>query len=179
MHLSLAARKVHNVKKVAPLCNLSSSNWFCNQLSRCNAMHASTEPEPKSKPRFNEFGIQMLSQKMYEQIFKDVKPRELSAEDIESSINHLKKFDLLNKEPDVLEDISFNLPKLSGDNIDSHFQNIAKQQAQKYFLMLYNLVQSPLPPMPTPEEWSNKAGWTMYTRLKDGSLQKQTVDCPP
>lgn len=88
----------------------------------------------------------------------------------------------------VIPDISFQLPKLQGINIQEHFRNIAEEQSQDYMEYLKDLAGSKLPS--TPKSWnyhegeikitchivffstwfqSNLSGWTKYN--SDGTSE--------
>lgn len=46
------------------------------------------------------------------------------------------------------EGVDLTLPKLKGDNIEEHFYNIAKEQAEPYQKLISSIITSELPQMP-------------------------------
>lgn len=117
-----------------------------------------------SEPRINPLQIQMICEKLRNQIFSKVHS------DLENkvklAVNHLAKHKLLSGSPTILPEVYFELPKLTGENIDDHFCNIAQKQIANYVYLLNNLQSlSSLPAKP--KEWSFKKGWTRYN--SDGS----------
>nr|CAB3265007.1 DNA polymerase subunit gamma-1-like [Phallusia mammillata] len=181
MNIPQLAQKVHNIRNIANVCSVFSTDIYTGSREYSTS-HVPAKDKPKANTRVNDFGIQMLSKNMHEQIFKECYNGDYNAhhqdDSVKSSINHLQKFGLLNRKPELSDDISLDLPKLKGSNIDQHFQNIAKKQAKRYFVMLYDLVQATLPPMPKNNEWSNQPGWTKYSRCENGRLDVQSVEYP-
>ncbi|KAK9504723.1 hypothetical protein O3M35_010990 [Rhynocoris fuscipes] len=129
-----------------------------------------TEETPATKQenqyRFNEFGIQMISETLYKQLFKHGK-RIINPEMVNASLKELQSHNLCNNQEPVPE-TNILLPKLAGDSIEEHFWNIGNQQAGPYRELLSELVRQGIPEPPT--EWSMEQGWTMYTA--DGVLKK-------
>ncbi|CAG0917890.1 unnamed protein product, partial [Notodromas monacha] len=100
--------------------------------------------------RRNPYGIQLLSPGLLARIFK--KPRTAitssSRVSTEIAINELHRFGLYSEEPEVLEDVDFQLPALSGKNVDDHFRMIAEEQGVPYAKLLHNFVESGIPVRP-------------------------------
>ncbi|XP_061450770.1 DNA polymerase subunit gamma-1 isoform X2 [Rhineura floridana] len=112
-----------------------------------------------NQQRMNPLGIQMLSKGLHEQIFRGAQVQYLE-EDIQKSMEHLQKHDLWGKETSTLPDVTLQLPKLYGANIDEHFRILAQKQSLPYLEAANELLQSGIPPMPP--EWAWKVGWTQY-----------------
>ena len=120
----------------------------------------------------NEIGIQMLSQPMHEQVFKNCESKTVNTESMEFIKEHLDKHKLWGKEGQVLPDVNFTLPELKGNNIDEHFRHLANKQLEPYLIHANEIVNCEMPAMPS--EWVFEEGWTMYT--PDGKSVK--VDFP-
>lgn len=161
----------------------------CNNFSVSHErLQSSQNPSRKniskdSKPVFNEMKIQMLPQKLQRQIFKpslSVTDSESFgnniSENIQACIEKLKKFDLWDKNNEVLPDVDLSLPPLKGENLDAHFRNIAIEQSAEYFDALVELSTSELPRKP--EKWEKKIGWTKYSPNEDGSHTGIAVNFP-
>lgn len=118
---------------------LSRFSWFVHNV------HSESKAEDARK---NVLGIQMLSFGLHRQLFGSDEVN-VSASDVKKSIDHLKMHDLWGKETSVLPDVNFQLPKLFGNNLDEHFQHIARQQSEKYTELALMLASTSLPPVPT------------------------------
>ena len=75
-----------------------------NQIKRCQ------------KIRRNALNIQMLSESLYRQIFKQPSSElsGVSEDDLKKIRKHLERFDLWNKQTTALPDLDFKLPELKG-----------------------------------------------------------------
>ena len=105
----------------------------------------------------NEVGVQMIDEKLRRYLFgsKLLKDSDL----IERAKEHLKKFDLLNKNVDYMKEIdSLKLPKLKGSTIEEHFIQISTKSSEKYFKLLSIFIASDIPKMP--DKFSFQPGWT-------------------
>ncbi|KAB7507036.1 DNA polymerase subunit gamma-1, mitochondrial [Armadillidium nasatum] len=113
------------------------------------------------KPRISKLNIQMLSQPLYDQLFKDeiLKHKEYS-EDISHCITHLQKNGLWGKESSMCPDINFSLPPLKAKNLIDHFYILGKSQSAPYTALINTLVSCSLPDMPNKFSYSH--GWTKY-----------------
>ena len=123
----------------------------------------SWENENAKAPRINELGIQMLSQPLYEHLFRDKLDSQVYSEaDAKRSIEHLRSHNLLRqfKKITLLPDVDVKLPELLSGNLDQHFQNIAKVQSSTYLNFAMKLCRSLIPKKP--EKWSEQTGWTRY-----------------
>jgi DNA polymerase gamma 1 len=103
--------------------------------------------------------IQMLSRPLHQQIFGG-RESSVKRSAIDRCRKHLKSQDLWGKKGSTLPDLDIELPRLTGDNIDTHFRNIAEMQSRPYLDLAVELMRTPLPPMP--KEWSFAPGWTKY-----------------
>ncbi|XP_032088939.1 DNA polymerase subunit gamma-1 [Thamnophis elegans] len=144
-------------------CSSSSSAGLLLQ----EKMAADTGAPLKDEQRMNPLGIQMLSKGLHEQIFRGAQAR-YSEEDIQKSVEHLKKHDLWGKETSTIPDVELQLPRMYGANIDEHFCHLAQAQNLPYLEAAKELIQREMPPMPT--EWAWEVGWTRYG--PDGEREK-------
>lgn len=120
----------------------------------------STEPKQQRGHISNEFGVQMINEKLRSYLFGN-KCVDHSQDDIEKAKKHLKKFDLLGKTTPPLKDVAnLKLPKLKGNNIEEHIMIIANTIKNKYYKFFCRLASSDIPEMPTNFEFS--PGWTRY-----------------
>jgi hypothetical protein len=105
----------------------------------------------------NEVGVQMIDETFRSYLFGKRKPKDV--ESITKAREHLKKFDLIDKNIELMQEVNkLKLPKLKGQNIDEHFENIGNQIKFKYFNMVCSFAASCLPPMP--KNFNLAAGWT-------------------
>lgn len=115
----------------------------------------------KDKPRVNEINIQMIPEKLHEQIFPKVDTKEKKAvSGLDDIKNNLAAHGLWDKNTTVLDDVIFDLPKLHGNSVTDHFYSIANQQLDGYIQLTQMLMGGPIPPKP--KKWSQRAGWTKY-----------------
>lgn len=129
-------------------------------------------PEQKSHNiRRNPLGIQMLSEGIYKQVFKEVTNEEFKEEDLERTKEHLQAHGLWNKAPSVIPSVEFKLPELEGNDLDQHFRIIAEDQCFEYKELLKTLMED-VPCLPS--KWEFAPGWTRYN--PDGS--SSSVDYP-
>ncbi|CRK99798.1 CLUMA_CG013106, isoform A [Clunio marinus] len=112
----------------------------------------------------NEMGIQMISRHLFNQIFKKTNNTKIGSEYIDKYRKELERHGIKNIENVQVEDVKLNLPKLRGENIEEHFQIIAKEQVEPYQKLVSQIVNSTLPEMP--KEWSFTPGWTRYDPVK-------------
>ncbi|NWW77503.1 DPOG1 polymerase, partial [Climacteris rufus] len=109
--------------------------------------------------RMNPLNIQMLSRSLHEQIFRGARVH-YSAEEVQQSVEHLRRHDLWGKETSTLPDVDLRLPRMYGDNIDEHFRLLAQKQSLPYLEAANELLRCELPPLP--EQWAWELGWTRY-----------------
>ena len=154
MHLSA-------VKESKIFCRILSSS--SSQLQHDAATSTGADKEScrsnNDLQRMSLLNIQMLSKPLHQQIFGG---RESSVKKtaIDRCRKHLKSQGLWGKKGSTLPDIDIELPRLTGENIDAHFRNIAEMQSRPYLDLAVELMRTPLPPMP--KDWSFTPGWTKY-----------------
>lgn len=122
-------------------------------------------------PRFNEIGVQQLSDHVYSQVF----PNQARSPDpvlVALSKEHLSRHDLLGNSQDAAEPIAFDMPALQGQSMDEHFFKLGMDASEPYltYAKSYTTVNSPQ----KPREWVKRSGWTKYN--SDGSWEP--VDAP-
>ncbi|VDB83211.1 unnamed protein product [Peniophora sp. CBMAI 1063] len=134
------------------------------------------EPQPLRTKR-NEVGVQLLSRRLHEQIFKNVSFPPPDARYVRIAQDHLQMHGLDRTQGSVLPDIGFTLPALQGNNLDEHFHRIGAHAAEPWLSLSKRLVDMEL--QPQPEEWDVRSGWTKYHHHADGSSYSEPVDYPP
>lgn len=120
-----------------------------------------------SQPRFNSVNIQMLSESLHQQIFKNATESKLNEEALKVIQKHLHKHGLSDKTTTSIPDVDLKLPPLHGNNINEHFIHIANKQIADYKLLIDEIISKPLPKMP--DLWQKASGWTKY--CDDGSFE--------
>ncbi|KAL1966841.1 hypothetical protein VTN77DRAFT_3806 [Rasamsonia byssochlamydoides] len=124
-----------------------------------------------SSPRFNEIGVQQLSDYVHSQIFL-TKPTPPDEKLVALAKDHLSRHDLLGKSQEAAEPIAFDLPQLSGQTLDEHFHKLGMDSSEPYlsYAKSYALANSPQ----MPRKWVRRSGWTKYN--SDGTWEP--VDAP-
>lgn len=133
-----------------------------------------------SKARFNQVGVQQLSEDIYSQIFprgSKPPPEEL----VKLSREHLRRHDLLDKNTSHADPIAFKLPPLQAPDtqtLDEHFHRLGIDAAEPYLENAKRFARAELPPQP--RKWIHQSGWTKYYFSKDGKGPAVTekVDAP-
>nr|XP_033776955.1 DNA polymerase subunit gamma-1 isoform X2 [Geotrypetes seraphini] len=138
--------------------------WKLGKLKYATGSSASQKPKEEvetsnNQRRMNPLNIQMLSKCLHKQIFRGEQVHYLE-ENVQKSIEHLKKHDLWEKETSTIPDVELQLPKMYGRNIDEHFRILAQKQSFPYLEAANKLLQCKLPLMP--KSWVMEAGWTKY-----------------
>lgn len=111
----------------------------------------------------NEVGVQLLSRRLHEQIFKNISFPPPDPRYVTIAQQHLKKHGLDIRQGSRLPDISFDLPPLQGRTLDEHFWNIGAQGAQPWLGKAKAFAEAQIPPQPNPEQWDiTTSGWTKY-----------------
>ncbi|GBE88836.1 hypothetical protein SCP_1402430 [Sparassis crispa] len=134
------------------------------------------EEGPISHVKRNELGVQLLSRKLHEQIFRNVSFPAPNKKYVEIAQEHLRMHGLDPSQGVVLPDTSFVLPPLQGRTLDQHFYSIGASAAQPWLRMANELAGAELPPRP--EQWDIQAGWTKYEYFSDGSSCSSHVEFP-
>ncbi|RAL14633.1 DNA-directed DNA polymerase gamma MIP1 [Aspergillus homomorphus CBS 101889] len=121
--------------------------------------------------RFNEIGVQQLSDHVYPQVF----PKKADPPDpalVALSKEHLSRHDLLGKSQDATEPVAFDMPALQGQSLDEHFFKLGMDCSDPYLSLAkeYVSVNSP----EKPRKWVKRSGWTKYNA--DGTWE--AVDAP-
>lgn len=110
----------------------------------------------------NPAGIQQLSDELHKQIFpKKMLPGPTAAL-TKVALKYLQDNELLGKPCSENPPISFKLPKLAGANINEHFSNLGSLSAKEYQNFVDRLLNIGDTPLPKPDTWVMKAGWTRY-----------------
>ncbi|KAL2011475.1 hypothetical protein VTN00DRAFT_4193 [Thermoascus crustaceus] len=124
-----------------------------------------------SRARFNEIGVQQVSDVVHSQIFRN-KPTPPDPELVALSKDHLSRHDLLGKSQEAAEPIAFKLPRLRGETLDEHFYKLGMDSSEPYltYAKSYTAVNAP----PKPRKWVKRSGWTKYN--SDGTWEP--VDAP-
>ncbi|KAJ5587423.1 uncharacterized protein N7459_003188 [Penicillium hispanicum] len=127
--------------------------------------------EIPASPRFNDIGVQQLSDYVHSQIFPN-KGRVPNPELVALSKDHLARHDLLGKSQSGAEPIAFDLPALKGQTLDEHFYKLGMDASEPYlsYAKSYAAVSCP----PKPRKWVRRSGWTKYN--SDGS--SEPLDAP-
>lgn len=124
------------------------------------------------QPRFNEIGVQQLSDRIYQQLFPRGNTCPPSPKLIELARDHLQRHDLLGKNTDKNPPIAFDLPPLAGETLDEHFYKLGVDCAEPFLTLAKEFANKSLPPMP--KSWVRQSGWTKY--YPDGRTER--VDAP-
>ncbi|KAH9926851.1 gamma DNA-directed DNA polymerase [Amylocystis lapponica] len=124
----------------------------------------------------NELGVQLLSRKLHEQIFRNVSFPPPPPSYVRVAKEHLQTHGLDPSQGSVLSDIAFTLPPLQGRTLDQHFHRIGASAAEPWLALANTLARAELPPKP--DHWHVQAGWTKYLYLADGSIYSTHVDQP-
>lgn len=121
---------------------------------------ASSKKKTTMRPRFNEIGIQMLSTKMYSQVFIEGNVSTCkSQKTIEECKKEHLKHNMITKKEDIIDDVDFRIPPLKGKNIEEHFRIIGEEQASPYRELVLKILKGiPQPP----KKWLLQEGWTRY-----------------
>jgi DNA polymerase gamma 1 len=139
-------------------CYFSKTNGVLRSSSLDEQLKINNEDQ--NDIRFNEIGIQMISEEWRSILFG--KKRAHNEELVNEIRKNLEKFGLNTNPTSNFQQIPCDLkiPKLFGRNLDEHFKLIAGKQSDKYVRMISDLITSEMPLMPT--KWSFKQGWTKY-----------------
>ncbi|KAJ9250807.1 hypothetical protein DTO207G8_5799 [Paecilomyces variotii] len=124
-----------------------------------------------STARFNEIGVQQLSDYVHSQVFLN-KPTPPDPELVALSKDHLSRHDLLGKSQDASDPIAFRLPALRGQTLDEHFYKLGMDSSEPYLGYAKSCASMNAPRKP--KNWVRRSGWTKYN--SDGS--SEPVDAP-
>ncbi|KAF2669874.1 DNA polymerase gamma [Microthyrium microscopicum] len=155
---------------IAPLLRYEQSRSYAASAEATEAAEAHTLAR-SSNARFNEIGVQHLSDHVHSQIFPPNPPKP-PQELIDLSRDHLTRHDLLGKNLDTTPPVAFDLPQLQGRTLDEHFYRLAMDSAETYFENAKRFARAN--PPQRPRKWVKKSGWTKYNA--DGTTE--SVDAP-
>ncbi|EMC98485.1 hypothetical protein BAUCODRAFT_32533 [Baudoinia panamericana UAMH 10762] len=116
-----------------------------------------------SRARFNDIGVQHVSEHVHSQLFPARSHRPASPADpdlVNLSKRHLAQHELLGKQNETVEPIAFDLPDLQGATLDEHFYRLGMDSADKYLTMARKYARAS--PPPKPRRWQRRSGWTKY-----------------
>ncbi|KAL4941063.1 hypothetical protein BDV06DRAFT_195257 [Aspergillus oleicola] len=144
--------------------------------ARCYSSQVAENEQPPSLSvpagaRYNEIGVQQLSDHVYSQIFfNKSKPPDPNL--VALSKDHLARHDLLGKAQEHADPVAFDLPALQGQTLDEHFFKLGMDSSEPYltYSKQYALTNSPS----LPRKWVRRCGWTKYN--SDGTTE--AVDAP-
>ncbi|KAG7445742.1 uncharacterized protein BT62DRAFT_950592 [Guyanagaster necrorhizus] len=124
----------------------------------------------------NALGVQLLSQSLHDQVFKNCSfaapPRIFT----NIALAHLQAHELNPSQSSNLPSTEFSLPPLQGNNLLEHFYRIGSSNAEPYLSLAKSFADAQL--CPPPEHWNIQAGWTKYIYESDGSGYHEHVPYP-
>ncbi|KAL4887392.1 DNA polymerase family A-domain-containing protein [Aspergillus karnatakaensis] len=165
-------RSYRHKLRVRPLVLLHASppsRWYSSQNG--GSEHQRTSLSVPATARFNEIGVQQLSDHVYSQIFFD-KTKPPDPDLVALSKDHLARHDLLGKAQEHADPVAFDLPTLQGRTLDEHFFKLGMDSSEPYltYSKKYAVVNSPQ----LPRKWVRRSGWIKYN--SDGT--SEPVDAP-
>ncbi|KAL4802063.1 DNA polymerase family A-domain-containing protein [Aspergillus unguis] len=143
----------------------------CYSSQNVRAEAPKTSLSVSAEARFNEIGVQQLSDHVYSQIFfNKSKPPDPNL--VELSKDHLARHDLLGKAQEHADPVAFDLPPLQGQTLDEHFFKLGMDSSEPYltYSKQYAIANSPA----MPRKWMRRSGWTKYNN--DGT--SEAVEAP-
>ncbi|KAL9618061.1 MAG: hypothetical protein Q9160_007190 [Pyrenula sp. 1 TL-2023] len=120
-----------------------------------------------AKARFNDIGVQQLSDHVHRQVFLGLSTIP-SPELAELSKSHLTEHQLLGKNEDATAPVAFDLPHLQGATMDEHFHKIAMDSSEPHLQYAKTFAKAHL--LTQPKHWVRRSGWTKYN--PDGSTEE-------
>ncbi|KAL7948341.1 DNA polymerase family A domain-containing protein [Trichoderma barbatum] len=149
----------------------AQSRWLADAATRAGSKDLRTLAL-SSTARYNEVGVQQLSDHIFPQIFpggSEPPPEEL----VKLSRDHLTRHDLYGKNTDTSDPIAFDLPELKGVTLDEHFHKLGIDCAGPYLQLAKEFACANLPLKP--KAWVRQSGWTKY--YSDGR-PPESVEAP-
>ncbi|KAJ8080550.1 DNA-directed DNA polymerase gamma mip1 [Marasmius tenuissimus] len=134
------------------------------------------EKETSRYAKRNPLGVQLLSNSIHQQIFKNCSFPAPPKEFVNISLEHLSLHGLDPAQSSVHPPTEFTLPPLQGDNLLQHFHRIGFASSEPYLTLAKQFADSEIPPIP--ENWELQAGWTKYYHSNDGSDYSEHVPYP-
>ncbi|KIX08647.1 uncharacterized protein Z518_03304 [Rhinocladiella mackenziei CBS 650.93] len=124
-----------------------------------------------ASPRYNEIGVQQLSDLLHPQIFPagDTRP---PPDLVELSKDHLQRHGLLGKNQDNSPAIGVDVPPLHGTSLDEHFTKLGLNGSEPYLSYGKAFVKANTPQRP--RKWVIRSGWTKY----NSDMTTEEVDAP-
>jgi DNA polymerase gamma 1 len=121
--------------------------------------------------RYNEIGVQQLSDYVHPQVFPSgvTRPR---SDLVELSRDHLQRHDLLGKNQDNNAAIGLDAPPMVGGSMDEHFTKLAMDVSEPYLSYAHTFVRANTPQRP--RKWVIRSGWTKY----NADMTTEEVDAP-
>ncbi|CAG8466455.1 1009_t:CDS:2 [Ambispora gerdemannii] len=167
-------QKAEKTKQKAEKTNKNTKDKAENTSSIINNINNNDIVQAGEKRIINEFGVEMLPDWLYNQIFRREARPKMSEERLQLAKDHLSKQGLADKEADALSPLQeFKLPNLCGSTIAEHFLKIGEKQTRPVRELAIRFAESVLPDVP--KNWEFKAGWTRYTG--DGK-EPESVEYP-
>jgi len=149
-----------------------SSPFSRNAIDRSNQTD-----EIEYHPKRNPVGVQLLSRKLHDQLFRNVTFSAPDSSYINIAREHLQMHELDPTQASVLPNTAFTLPQLQGRTLEEHFHRIGTRAAHPWRALATTLATSTLPPMP--DHWDTRqSGWTKYYYRPDGSSFSEHVPYP-
>ncbi|KAL4891291.1 DNA polymerase family A-domain-containing protein [Aspergillus ambiguus] len=166
--LRSCAQRFRSPLLIRPRIYRATARFYSENAS--SDLHRESLSVPASA-RFNEIGVQQLSDHVYSQVFP-VRSNPPDPALVELSKEHLSRHDLLGKSQEAAQPVAFDLPPLQGQTMDEHFYKLGMDASEPYltYANTYATVNSP----DIPRQWIKRSGWTKYNR--DGSWEP--VDAP-
>ncbi|EHK45731.1 uncharacterized protein TrAtP1_012779 [Trichoderma atroviride] len=146
------------------------SRWLATFTQESESKNSTSLSLP-STSRYNEVGVQQLSEYIFPQIFpngSNPPPEDL----VRLSVDHLKRHELYGKNTDASGPIAFDLPKLHGDTLDEHFYKLGIDCAGSHLQYAKQFACANVPLRP--KRWMRQSGWTKY--YPDG--RTESVEAP-
>ncbi|ETI21617.1 hypothetical protein G647_07964 [Cladophialophora carrionii CBS 160.54] len=121
--------------------------------------------------RYNEIGVQQLSDHLHPQVFlsRATRPR---ADLVELSKDHLRRHGLLGKNQDHNAAVGLDAPPIVGSSLDEHFTKLAMDASEPYLSYANAFVRANTPQRP--RKWVIRSGWTKY----HPDMTTEEVDAP-
>lgn len=152
------------------ICRGAPSRWLATLTQELESKDSKSLSLP-STSRYNQVGVQQLSDYIFPQIFpngSEPPPEDL----VNLSVDHLKRHDLYGKNTDTSGPIAFDLPKLQGATLDEHFYRLGIDCAGSHLQYAKEFACANIPLRP--KRWIPQSGWTKY--YPDG--RTESVEAP-
>ncbi|KAL5362668.1 DNA polymerase family A-domain-containing protein [Aspergillus floccosus] len=162
------AQRLRSPLLIRPRRYRATARFYSENTS--NELHQQSLSVPASA-RFNEIGVQQLSDHVYSQVFP-VRSKPPDPALVELSKEHLSRHDLLGKSQEAAQPVAFDMPPLQGQTLDEHFYKLGMDASEPYLTYAKSYAALNSPEMP--RKWIRRSGWTKYNR--DGSWE--AVDAP-